>query len=301
MPSEGVEFVPRKELLTYDEIDRIIAVFVGLGVNKIRISGGEPTVRKDIVELIRRVGKHSLRSFAMTTNGYLLNDLAEEFRQAGLQRINISLDSLRSDRFREMVRFDGFEKVWSAIWKAYEVGLSPVKINMVVMRGINDDEIRDFVELTRCTPFHVRFIEYMPSSGDLGNRFSDSRVMKVDEIRAHIEAVYPIHPITEAMQTGPAKLYAVDGFEGKIGFIDPYSQHFCSTCNRVRLTSLGRLKWCLFSNEGLDLRSFIRSGHSDDELSAWIRERIVVDKPEHHPVALPDMVRVNTVFSQVGG
>lgn len=301
MPAKGVEFVPRQELLTYDEIDRVVRVFVDLGVTKIRISGGEPTVRKDIAELIRRIGKYRLESFAMTTNGYSLAGLAHAFRQAGLQRVNISLDTLRRDRFMEMARFDGFEQVWEGIWKAVETGFSPVKVNMVVMRGINDDELLDFVELTRHAPLHVRFIEYMPSSGDLGNEFSAARIVKCDEMKERISQRFTMRPWESHVRSGPAKMFTVEGFAGRIGFIDPYSDHFCSTCNRVRLTSLGRLKWCLFSEEGLDLKSFLRSGRSDAEMASWIQERIQVDKPEHHPIPVVDMRLANTRFSQVGG
>lgn len=301
MPSDGVAFVPRQELLTYDEISRVVGVFAGLGVDKIRISGGEPTVRKDLVELVRQIGRFPWSSFAMTTNGYLLGDMGESLRKAGLQRLNISLDTLRRSRFRDMARFDGFDKTWQAIWKAHALGFSPIKINMVVMRGVNDDEILDFVELTRSTPFHVRFIEYMPSSGELGNRFTGPMVMRVDEIRDRIALRHTLIPVSEAMRTGPAKLFAADGFQGRIGFIDPYSDHFCASCNRVRLTSLGRLKWCLFSNDGLDIKSFLRRGNTDEALASWIKERITMDKPEHHPAAMVDMIGANTVFSQVGG
>lgn len=301
MPADGVAFVPREELLTFDELERIVRVFVRMGIEKVRITGGEPTVRKDIVELVRRIGKLPLKSFALTTNGYLLHDLAASFREAGLHRVNISLDTLRRNRFSEMARFDGFEQTWQAIERSYELGFSPVKINMVVMRGINDDEIFDFVELARSRPIHVRFIEYMPSSSEFGNTFDDHRIIKTDELKRIVSERYELTPIVETVKTGPAKLFGISGFEGKVGFIDPYAEHFCSACNRVRLTSLGKLKWCLFSNEGLDLRGFLRSGRTDEELEEWIRERIVSDKPEHHPLGISDMIRVNTVFSQVGG
>ncbi|MBL7996785.1 GTP 3',8-cyclase MoaA [bacterium] len=301
MPSDGVEFVPREELLTYDEIERIAKVFVRLGVEKIRISGGEPTVRKDIVELVHRIGKLPLKSFAMTTNGYLLNPLADEFKKSGLHRVNISLDTLDKNKFKSLARFDGFDQVWNAIWRAVELGFTPVKLNMVVMNGFNDGEIYDFVELARKTPLHIRFIEYMPSSGGLGNEFEHARIIKTEQLKNIVSQHYELTPVTESEKTGPAKLFEIPGFAGKIGFIDPYAEHFCSSCNRIRLTSLGKLKWCLFSNDGLDVKGFIRSGRSDDELEQWIRERIIIDKPEHHPLGISDMIHVNTVFSQVGG
>lgn len=301
MPADGVEFVPREELLTYDEIERVAKVFVRLGVDKIRISGGEPTVRKDIVELVKRIGRLPLKSFAMTTNGYLLNDLAAPLKKGGLHRVNISLDTLKKDKFKELARFDGFDQVWSAIWRAVEIGFFPVKLNMVVMKEFNDNEIYDFVELARKTPLHIRFIEYMPSSGGLGNEFERARIIKTEQLKKMVTQKYELTPVTESERTGPAKLFSIPDFAGKIGFIDPYAEHFCSSCNRVRLTSLGKLKWCLFSNEGLDVKGFIRNGRSDDELEQWIRERIVVDKPERHPLVISDMIQANTVFSQVGG
>lgn len=301
MPTDGVEFVPRSELLTYDEIERIAKVFVRLGVEKIRISGGEPTVRKDITELVARIGQLPLKSFAMTTNGYLLSDLAPQFKKGGLHRLNISLDTLNKNKFKEVARFDGFDQVWIAIWRAVDLGFSPVKLNMVVMRGFNENEIYDFVELARKTPLHIRFIEYMPSSGGLGNEFEHARIIKTEQLKNIVSEKYELVPVTELERTGPAKIFSIPGFAGKIGFIDPYAEHFCSTCNRVRLTSLGKLKWCLFSNEGLDLKGFIRSGKSDEALELWIHERIILDKPEHHPLAISDMIQVNTVFSQVGG
>ena len=301
MPAEGVEFVPREELLTFDEIERIAKVFVKLGIEKIRISGGEPTVRKDITELVHRIGRLPLKSFAMTTNGYLLNELAPSFKESGLHRVNISLDTLKRERFRDMARFDGFDQVWTAIHRALEIGFDPVKVNMVVMKGINDDEIFDFVELARKEPFHIRFIEYMPSSGELGNEFEQARIIKTEQLKEIVSKKYELIPVEQSVKTGPAKLFEISGFPGKIGFIDPYAEHFCSSCNRIRLTSLGRLKWCLFSNDGLDIREFIRSGKSDEELEKWVRERIVLDKPEHHPPIISDMISVNTVFSQVGG
>ncbi|MBX7152620.1 GTP 3',8-cyclase MoaA [bacterium] len=301
MPSDGMEFVPRDELLTFDEIERIVRVLVNLGIEKIRLTGGEPTVRKDIAELVRRIGRLPLRSFAMTTNGYLLYDMVEEFWKAGLQRINISLDTLQREKFKQMARFDGFDQVWQAIWKSLAEGLDPVKINMVAMRGINDDEILEFVELARQDPFHIRFIEYMPSSGDYGNTFDSAFIIKTEELKQIVLSKYELQPVMDTVKTGPAKVFQIPGFRGKIGFIDPYSDHFCSSCNRIRLTSLGKLKWCLFSNDGLDVKQFIREGKTDAELSDWIREKIVSDKPERHPPGISELIQVNTVFSQVGG
>ncbi len=301
MPADGVEFMPREELLTYDELERIVKVFVNLGIEKVRITGGEPTVRKDIVELVRRIGKLPLRSFAMTTNGYLLHDLADDLKRAGLHRVNISLDTMHREKFERMARFDGFEQTWKAIWHALEIGFNPVKINTVVMNGFNEDEIPDFVELARDHPFHIRFIEYMPSSSSYGNTFNDTRIIKTDELKKIVGEKYELIPVVEPVKTGPAKVHEIPGFKGKIGFIDPYADHFCSACNRVRLTSLGKLKWCLFSNEGLDIKEFIRRGTTDEDLEQWIRDRIVLDKPEHHPLGIPEMIQVNTVFSQVGG
>lgn len=301
MPETGVHFHPREDLLNFDELERVIRLLVGMGIEKVRLTGGEPTVRKDLLELVRRIGRLPLRSFGMTTNGYLLEPMIEPLKSAGLHRVNISLDTLRKDRFREIARFDGFDRTWKAIWKSLDAGFTPVKINMVVMRGINDDEIPDFVELTRRHAFHVRFIEYMPSSGHLGNRFEDQRIIRTDELKARVGRDYPLVPLDIHPKTGPAKMFKVKGFAGEIGFIDPYADHFCSSCNRVRLTSLGQLRWCLFSDDGIDLRAMLRNGKTDDEIVGEIRARIISDKPEHHPLGISDLVQVSTVFSQVGG
>ena len=301
MPVHGVEFVPRDELLTFDELERIARVLIELGIEKIRITGGEPTVRKDLLELVRRIGSLPLQSFSMTTNGYAFSEAVKEFFDAGLHRVNISLDTLKPQRFKDMARFDGFHRVYRSIWRSMEVGLDPVKINMVVMKGINDDEIFDFVELARKNPLHVRFIEYMPSSHSYGNRFQDDRILTTDRLKALVAERYSLIPSDPKITAGPAKMHTIEGFKGAIGFIDPYADHFCSTCNRIRLTSLGKLKWCLFSNEGLDLKGFLRSGNSDEHLRNWILEKILTDKPAHHPLGISDMISVNTVFSQVGG
>lgn len=301
MPESGVKFHPHEDLLNFDELERVVRLLVGMGIEKVRLTGGEPTVRKDLVELVRRIGQLPLRSFGMTTNGFLLEPMTEALKEAGMHRVNISLDTLRKDRFKTIARFDGFDRTWKAIWKSLDVGFTPVKINVVVMRGVNDDEIPDFVELTRHHMFHVRFIEYMPSSGDLGNRFDDQKIIRTDELKARVAKDYPLEPLDRHPKTGPAKMFKVKGFTGEIGFIDPYADHFCSSCNRIRLTSLGQLRWCLFSDDGIDLRTMLREGKTDRQIVDEIRSRILSDKPEHHPLGMSELIQVSTVFSQVGG
>jgi len=301
MPDTGVTFQPRNDLLNFDELERLIRLLVGMGIEKVRLTGGEPTVRKNLIHLVQQIGKLPLRSFGMTTNGYLLEPMAASLKAAGLRRVNISLDTLQKNKFVSIARFDGFEQTWKAVWRCLELGYQPVKINMVVMRGINDDEISDFVELTRNHPFHVRFIEYMPSSGGVGNAFDSNKIIRTDELKARVAAEYPLEAIEQHPKTGPAKMFQVSNFVGEIGFIDPYADHFCSSCNRIRLTSLGQLRWCLFSDDGIDLRKMLREGLTDLEIRDEILSRIISDKPEHHPLGISDLVHVNTIFSQVGG
>ncbi len=301
MPDQGVSYHPHPERLTVDELARLVQLLTAMGIEKVRLTGGEPTMHKDLIEIVRQIALLKPRSFGMTTNGFRLPHLANELKAAGLHRLNISLDSLKRERFAQMARFDGFEQTWKAVWHCLELGFQPVKINVVVLRGINDDEMLDFVELTKSNPFHVRFIEYMPSSSGEGNVFDESRIIRAAELREIVGRQYTLEPIQFGEKTGPAKMFRVAGYAGEIGFIDPYADHFCSSCNRIRLTSVGRLRWCLFSDDGIDLRALLRDGADDDYIQNVIREKILSDKPAHHPLGVSEMVQINTVFSHVGG
>jgi len=279
MPEEGVTLQPNSNLLSTDEIIRIAKLFVGAGVDKIRLTGGEPTVRKDIVELTERLGQiPGLTTIAMTTNGLVLEKKLPRLVAAGLNMINISLDTLDSMRFTLITRRLGWENVMGSIIKAIQLGINPVKVNCVVMRGVNDEELPQFVEWTRHQPIQVRFIEYMPFEG---NTWSDKKFLSYTEMIEKIRSAgYPL----DKKPDGPndtSKAYGVDGFVGSVGFITSMSDNFCSTCNRLRLMADGALKVCLFGEAEVSLRDQMRSGCTDNELAKVIEMAVQRKKPSH--------------------
>ncbi|MDZ4700868.1 MAG: GTP 3',8-cyclase MoaA [Rhodothermales bacterium] len=279
MPAEGVPLKPHADILTFEEIERISTLFVRAGVTKIRLTGGEPLVRKDVEEVVRRIGRiPGLRTFAMTTNGLLIPKKLPALHAAGLNLLNISLDTLQADRFATITRRDGFEVVLRAIDMAIEYGYRPVKVNCVVMRGFNDDELADFVTLTQTKPIEVRFIEYMPFEG---NGWQDDRFMPYTEM---IERIVERHPGLARQDDGPnetSKTYRVPDYAGSVGFISSMSEHFCGGCNRLRITADGNLKVCLFGNAEVSLRDVIRAGASDEELAAVIEAAVLRKKAAH--------------------
>jgi cyclic pyranopterin phosphate synthase len=262
MPDEGIELIPHDSILTFEEIIRVVQVFAASGISKIRLTGGEPLVRRGMVDLIRRLAQiQGIKYLSLTTNGLLLEPFAESLLAAGLKRINISLDSLRPERFYHITRRDAFHQVWAGIEKSLEMGFRPVKLNVVAIKGFNDDEIIDFARLTIKRPLHVRFIEYMPSGE--GQAWKPEDVLTIDQIRAEIENCMPLSEENSASQNGPAITYRWRGAKGRIGFISPVSRHFCEACNRLRLTSDGKLRPCLFSDDELDLRGELRNECND--------------------------------------
>lgn len=279
MPKDGILFKDRSELLTYEEIEKTVNVFVKLGVSHIRITGGEPLVRKGLPNLARSISRlDGVKDLTMTTNAGLLAKFASELKEAGLRRVNISLDSLDHDRFREITRGGDLDMVLKGIDKALEVGLTPVKINMVVMRGINDGELVEFVRFAAARHIHLRFIECMPL-GKVGflNR---EMYMPTEEIVRNIAKEYTLFP-SRLDGAGPARYYKVEGHDIDLGFISPISQHFCDSCNRVRVTAIGKLRLCLGHDDEMDLRSILRSGLSDEALSGVILDAIK-KKPKGH-------------------
>jgi cyclic pyranopterin phosphate synthase len=279
MPAEGVTLKPQPEILTFEEIERLAYLFVGAGVDKIRLTGGEPLVRKDVEEVVRRIGRiPGLRTLAMTTNGLLLAKKLPDLHAAGLNLLNISLDTLRPDRFAHITRREGFDLVLQAIESALTFGYRPVKVNCVVMRGFNDDELADFVDLTRDRPIEVRFIEYMPFAG---NGWQDDRFMPYTEMSERIVAR---HPALERVADGPnetSKTYHVPGYAGSVGFITSMSENFCGGCNRLRITADGNLKVCLFGNAEVSLRDAMRAGATDDDLRVLIAAAVQRKKAAH--------------------
>lgn len=279
MPAEGVDLKPRSHMLTFEEIIRLSSLFATLGINKIRLTGGEPLVRKDVDALTAALGRiPGIRTLAITTNGLLLERHLGALKTAGLNLVNISLDTLREDRFLDITRRPGLDAVLSAIDQAVAADLGPVKVNCVVMKGVNDDELTDFVRFTRDHPVEVRFIEYMPFGG---NGWNDGDFLAYADMLATIQAEFPdIQPLnTDPRET--SKTWQVPGFKGRAGFITSMSQHFCGGCNRIRLTADGNLKVCLFGNAELSLRDLLRAGATDAELETAIRNALSRKKASH--------------------
>jgi molybdenum cofactor biosynthesis protein A len=279
MPEEGVALSPRDHILTFEEIERLARLFVRLGVDKIRLTGGEPLVRKNVEDLVSRIGSiPGLRTLALTTNGLLLPRKLPALKSAGVNLLNISLDTLQKDRFERITRRSGFETVLEAISIALDHGYNPVKVNCVVMRGVNDDEVTDFVAMTEDRPIEVRFIEYMPFAG---NGWDDTHFIPYTEM---LERIRQRFPQLERLEDGPndtSKTFQVPGFRGRAGFITSMSEHFCSTCNRLRLTADGSLKVCLFGNAEVSLRDAMRSGATDEELAEVLQAAVLRKKAAH--------------------
>jgi GTP 3',8-cyclase len=281
MPESQMRFAPSSELLTREEIVRLARLFVGWGVRKIRLTGGEPLARPDVVEIARDLSRLGLPGgLALSTNGVLFARMAGELFRAGIDRVNISLDAVEAEHFRKMARREHLPAVLEAVETALALPFRRVKVNTVVVRGWNDDQILPLARLARDRRLAVRFIEYMPY-GDNPWRAEES--MPVAEMRSILERELSLSPLPPGEDAGPAEEFAVEGFSGTIGFISPISDRFCARCNRVRLTSKGELKACLFSTGGVDLRGPLRAGASDGDLAAIVR-RAVWGKEERHPL-----------------
>ena len=300
MPAEGLKWLKRDDLLRFEEIARLARLFVErYGVRTIRITGGEPLVRVKVEELVGMINEiDPTLDITMTTNGVLLREKAQLLKEAGLKRINISLDTLHMDRFHEIARSDAFKRVMDGIDASSEAGLSPIKLNMVVMKGKNDDEVVDFARLARDKGYEVRFIEFMPLDGD--NIWTVDQVVPSRRIQEQIEDLFPLQPVVDT-RPGPATRFKfADGTPGGVGFISSVSQAFCTTCNRIRLTAEGGLRTCLFSLQETPLRELIRSGASDDHLGRVI-ETAVWRKEEGHLINQPGFIKPAKNMSQIGG
>jgi GTP 3',8-cyclase len=296
MPEEGMKWLPRDEILTFEEIERLARLLVERhGVDSIRLTGGEPTVRAHLPVLVEKLAVLPA-DLALTTNGATLRLVAHDLAAAGLGRINISLDTFRPDRFREMTRRDELPKVLDGIDAAIEAGLDPVKINAVVMRGVNDDELLDFAAFGRDRGVIVRFIEFMPLDAD--QTWTERSVVSLDEIVERIGAVYPLEPVERT--SAPASRFRYLDGKGEIGVVASVTQSFCGTCDRIRLTAEGRFRNCLFALDEYDLRSPLRSGASDDELSTII-EQAVGAKWAGHQINQVHFIRPRKSMSQIGG
>jgi len=296
MPAEGLAWTPRAELLTPVEFERIARVAVEMfGIGSIRVTGGEPLVRSDVVEIVGRLSRLGVDT-ALTTNGTGLVRLAEPLADAGLARINISCDTLRHDRFVELTRRDRLGQVLDGIEAANAAGFDPVKINVVLMGGVNDDEIGDWARFGREQGVEVRFIEFMPL--EAGGTWDPDVVVGHDVVLAEIEKVAPVRAL--ASGSAPAERYEYLDGAGSVGIIASVTKSFCHTCDRIRLTSTGQFRNCLFAHGGLDLAGILRSGGTDDEIAELMR-RSVADKWAGHGVGTPTFIRPKLTMSQIGG
>jgi cyclic pyranopterin phosphate synthase len=300
MPAEGMQWLPRDEVLSYEEIARIARVCVErFGFEAIRLTGGEPTVRAHLPRLVAMLAPLGV-DLALTTNGARLAEMAHELADAGLERINVSLDTLRADRFIELTRRDELERVLRGIDAALEAGLNPVKINAVVMRGVNDDEVVDLAAYARDKGLVMRYIEFMPLDAD--GAWSSGQVMSAHEILAAIDAVYPLErdPVIVGGSDEPAtRRRYVDG-RGEVGVIPSVTEPFCATCDRIRVTAEGKLRTCLFALDEVDLRAIIRGGGSDDALAAALTDAVAEKWAGHH-IGTAAFIRPGRSMSQIGG
>ena len=299
MPHKRIAQYAHSEILTYEEILRIVQTAAEMGFNKVRLTGGEPLVRRNAHQLVRQLADTpEILDLAMTTNGVYLDQMAEQLYNAGLKRINISLDTLNPIKFYKITRSDKFKTVWKSIAKAAATGFSPIKINVVVMRGVNDDEIGAFSRLSLDKPYAIRFIEYMPIGG--GNDWVPERFISASEIKAQVEAIAPLQPVPHSRMDGPAERYRFASARGEIGFIGAISQHFCGSCNRLRLTPDGTLRPCLMSDEEVDIKTPLRKGCSAQDLKALFHHAISL-KQRRPPIPSHSDMGSGRMMSRIGG
>jgi cyclic pyranopterin phosphate synthase len=299
MPAEGLAWLPKPDVLTFEEIERLVRVMAAIGVCEVRLTGGEPLVRRDLPELVRMLaGVPGVEDLSLTTNGVLLDRLAAPLVEAGLRRVNVSLDSLSHTRFAQITRRDALDRVLRGLAEAERhPELRPIKVNCVAIRGFSEIEVPALAELARNKPYVVRFIEFMPLDAD--DRWDADRVLSGGEIRALIERRWPLEELPAKASSTARRFRFADG-AGELGFVSPVSEPFCSSCDRIRLTADGQLRTCLFSRTEWDLRAPLRDGASDAQLEEAIR-RAVAHKELKHRINEPGFVRAGRTMSQIGG
>ncbi len=296
MPDGRLPKLEHKEILSYEEILRLVKIGVTLGITKVRITGGEPLVRKGVYDFLEKLTQiPGIQDTSLTTNGLLLGQNLARLKKAGIKRLNISLDTLDREKYRLISGYDHFQRVWENIIAAWQAGFSPLKLNMVVLKGINDDELEDFAALSLRYPFHVRFIEYMP----IGMTSIDpSQHVLTPEIMKRVGSLGKLEPVANGHQDGPARRFRLPGARGEVGFISALSHHFCDTCNRLRLTASGKLRPCLLSDKQIDLRESLRQGCSDQEIIRLFHLCVQSKKAAHR---LADNIRIKSQMSKIGG
>ncbi len=297
MPEE-MQFMPRAEVLTFEEITRVVRIAAGMGVNKVRLTGGEPLVRRDMPELVRQIADvEGIKDLALTTNGILLPDAAPGLKAAGLHRLNVSLDSLDRETFAALTRRDALDKVLAGIDAALDAGFSPLKVNAVAIRDSTQGELLEFARFARERPVIIRFIEFMPLDGD--ERWSADQILTGDEIVERIGAVYPLDPVP-GRGSQPAQRYRFRDGAGEIGVIATVTEPFCDQCDRIRLTADGKLRNCLFALDETDIRPLLRGGGDDDAIAEAMTASVRA-KWRGHLINQAEFVRPGRNMSQIGG
>ena len=298
VPRDLIPRLSHDEILTYEEILRLVRIGIRLGISKIRVTGGEPLVRKGVYGFLTDLsGLDGLADLSLTTNGVSLKTNLNKIKAAGIKRINISLDTLNRTKFEHITGFDLFDQVWQGIEMALGMGFHPIKLNIVALNGINDDELTDMARLSFDYPLHIRFIEYMPmGESQIGN----GPLLLAPEIKRRISVLGKLIPVPNTMNDGPAQRYHFGGAAGEIGFIHALSHHFCDRCNRLRLTARGQLRPCLLSDHHEDVRGIMRTGGTDEQL-AEVFFKAVHHKPSDHNLAIQNPSRVCGQMSSIGG
>ena len=299
MPADNVEFMDRTNLLSFEEIHRVVTVASGLGINRIRLTGGEPLMRKDLPTLIKMINEvEGINDVAMTTNAFFLKDQAQSLKDAGLKRLNVSLDALDPEKFRDVNRRDCLQAVLDGLDTARKVGFKSIKINAVAVRNFSESEIMGLIEYGRSDGFEVRFIEFMPLDSD--KVWERDKVLFGHEIIELIKEKYELVPVDNSLEIGPASEYTFADGKGKIGIITAVSNPFCDHCNRIRMTADGKLRTCLFSTDETNLKEMIRSGKSDENIAETIRQAVLIKEPGHK-INLDDFERPDRAMHAIGG
>ena len=298
VPRDLVPRLSHDEIMTYEEILRLVRIGLRLGISKIRVTGGEPLVRKGVYDFLTDLSQlEGLADLSLTTNGVALKANLKKIKAAGIKRINISLDTLSRTKFEHITGLDLFDQVWQGIEMALEMGFQPIKLNIVALNGVNDDELANMARLSLDYPLHIRFIEYMPiGESQIGN----GPLLLAPEIKKRISVLGNLIPVPNALSDGPAQRYHIEGAAGEIGFIHALSHHFCDRCNRLRLTARGQLRPCLLSDHHEDVRGIMRSGGTDEQL-AEVFFKAVDHKPSDHNLASQNPSGVCSQMSSIGG
>lgn len=281
LPVKNLKLLNHDDILSYEEIVRAVRAATQIGIEKVRLTGGEPLVRRNVVHLVESVCQvPGLKDVSITTNGVYLKERGQEIFDAGVHRINVSLDTLNPAKYERITGRDRFHDVWAGLEEAEALGFSPIKVNVVAIRGINDDELLEFAQLSVRKPYHIRFIEYMPIGQD--SQWRPEHFISSDDIKSELETLGPCQKVPRSALDGPAERYRFESARGEIGFITSLSHHFCPACNRLRLTADGKLRPCLFADDEVDIKTPLRTGCSQEDLKRLFEEAVAKKPRQHH-------------------